>query len=249
MNGSFYTGAVGAQQQLLRLNVYGDNIANVNSYGYKTQRADFTTLVYQRVRSASGDDTVDSGRGAKLLMTDTDFSQAGAVTTGLSQDYMIDGRGFFVLVDPTTGELSYTRNGAFSLSELLQPTGEVDENGQELTTSAMYLSDGEGRFVLSQQGGLIQVDDASAKQDVGIFDYTAYDGMERLTDSRFLPVTKDGALSAGEGTLVQGALEMSNVDLAEEMTKVIESQRAYQMALRMVTTSDEIESTINNLRS
>jgi flagellar basal-body rod protein FlgG len=62
-------------------------------------------------------------------------------------------------------------------------------------------------------------------------------------------VTKDGSLTVGEGTLVQGALELSNVDLAEEMTKVIETQRAYQMSLRMVTTSDEIESTINNLRS
>jgi flagellar basal-body rod protein FlgG len=73
--------------------------------------------------------------------------------------------------------------------------------------------------------------------------------MQRLDDTRFLAADKDGGLRYGTGTLIQGKLEMSNTDLAEEITKVIEAQRAYGMALKMVTTSDEIESTINSLRS
>jgi flagellar basal-body rod protein FlgG len=72
--------------------------------------------------------------------------------------------------------------------------------------------------------------------------------MDHLDGTRFLAVEKNGGLRVGDGTLVRGMLESSNVDLAEEMTKVIESQRAYSMALKMVQTSDEIETVINNLR-
>jgi flagellar basal-body rod protein FlgG len=84
---------------------------------------------------------------------------------------------------------------------------------------------------------------------VGVYDYGVYDGMLRLDGTRFLPVDKDGNLWYGSGTLIQGKLESSNADLAKEITKVIEAQRAYGMALKVVETSDEIESTINNLRS
>jgi flagellar basal body rod protein FlgG len=73
--------------------------------------------------------------------------------------------------------------------------------------------------------------------------------MTRVDGTRFIPVDKDGSLRYGSGTLIQGKLESSNADLAQEMTKVIEAQRAYGMALKVVETSDEIESTINNLRS
>jgi flagellar basal-body rod protein FlgG len=162
---------------------------------------------------------------------------------------MIDGDGFFALVDLTTGEITFTRNGAFSLAEYQKPTDEVDENGQTVFETVFCLSDGEGRFVLSDEGGLIEVTDESTAQPVGIYDYGVYDGMVRLDGTRFQSVDKDGDLWYGSGTLIQGKLETSNADLAEEMTKVIEAQRAYGMALKMVETSDEIESTINNLRS
>jgi flagellar basal-body rod protein FlgG len=162
---------------------------------------------------------------------------------------MIDGDGFFALVDLTTGEITFTRNGAFSLAEYEKATGETDENGQAVTETVMCLSDGDGRFVLSDEGGLIEVTDPDAMQPVGVYDYSVYDGMIRMDGTRFLPVDKDGNLRYGSGTLIQGKLELSNTDLAEEITKVIEAQRAYGMALKVVETSDEIESTINNLRS
>ena len=82
-----------------------------------------------------------------------------------------------------------------------------------------------------------------------MFDYGNYDGMRHLDDTRFLPVDKNGALQRGTGVVRQGVLELSNVDLAEELTKVIEAQRAYGLALKVVQTSDEIETTINNLRT
>ena len=132
---------------------------------------------------------------------------------------------------------------------MVRNTGEVDEAGQPITESVYCLGDGQGRFVLSEMGGLIEVTDPKEKLPIGIFDYANYDGMTQVDDTRYLPVEKNGNLRYGTGTLHQGVLEGSNADLAEEYSKVIESQRAYGMALKMVQTSDEIENTINNLRS
>ena len=247
MNQSFYIGAVGAQQQLQRLNVHGDNIANLNTVGFKADRSDFSALMYQNHRGI--EEELPMGVGARLLMTSTDFSQGPVEDYGRSLDYMIEGEGFFGLVDLATGEVTYTRNGAFVMSSLERPTGQVDGNGQPILETVYCLGDGTGRFVLSESGGLIEVEDPKQKLPIGIFDFANYDGMIQLDDTRYLPVDKNGDLWYGSGVLRQGVLEGSNADLAQEYTKVIESQRAYGMALKMVQTSDEIETTINNLRS
>lgn len=247
MNQSFYTGAVGAQMQLRHLNVTGDNIANLNTYGFKADRIDFLALMYQDHRGV--EDDLPIGVGTRLLMTSTDFSQGAPVDTGRSMDYMIEGDGFFALVDLVSGEVSYTRNGAFMMSEIIRPTGQLDENGEEITETVFCLGDGTGRLVLSETGGLIEVTDPAEKLPVGIFDYSNYNGMTQLDDTRYLPVDKNGNLWRGTGKLIQGYLEGSNADLAHEYSKVIEAQRAYGLALKMVQTSDEIESTINGLRT
>lgn len=247
MNQSFYTGAVGAQMQLRHLNIIGDNIANLNTYGFKADRTDFLALMYQDHRGV--EDDLPIGVGTRLLMTSTDFSQGAPVDTGRSMDYMIEGDGFFALVDLVTGEVSYTRNGAFMMSEIERPTGQTDENGEAIMERIFCLGDNEGRLVLSETGGLIEVTDPTEKLPVGIFDYSNYNGMTQLDDTRYLPVDKNGNLWRGTGKLIQGYLEGSNADLAHEYSKVIEAQRAYGLALKMVQTSDEIESTINGLRT
>ena len=247
MNQSFYIGAVGAQMQQRRMNIIGDNIANLNTFGFKADRSDFTALMYQGHRGTEED--LPMGVGTRLLMTSTDFSQGPVVDNGRSLDYMIEGEGFFALVDLATGEVSYTRNGAFMMSQLQRPTGQVDEEGQPITETVFCLGDGTGRFVLSDTGGLIEVTDPKEKLPIGIYDYANYNGMQQLDDTRYMPVDKNGNLWRGTGTLRQGYLEGSNADLAEEYSKVIESQRAYGMALKMVQTSDEIEGTINGLRN
>ena len=247
MNRSFYTGAVGAQQTQSRIDIHGNNIANVNTSGYKAQKAVFSSLLYQNIRNIDDGDE-KTGVGARLLSTTTDFSQGAMQSTGRAQDYMIDGDGFFALVDLNSGDVTFTRNGAFSMAELMVQTGQMDEQGNPVLESKFYLSDGNGRFVLSEMGTLIEMTDHMQPQAVGVFDYRNYDGILRMEDSRYLPVDKNGGLLRGNGTVINGALEMSNVDLAEELTKVIETQRIYSMALKMVQTSDEIEQTINNLR-
>lgn len=247
MNQSFYIGATGAQHQQKRMNVQGNNIANVNTYGFKASSGRFSALMYENMRGIDNEQ-LPAGVGMKLEMTATDFRPGAVATTGRPQDYMIDGEGFFALVDLRTGEISYTRDGSFTLAEHLEPGERVDAEGKPILESGMYLSDGNGRFVLSTQGGLIEVTDPYEEQPVGIFDYANYDGMEHMQGTRYQPAEKNGGLWLGSGKLVSGALELSNVDLAEELTKVIESQRAYSMALKMVQTSDEVETTINGLR-
>lgn len=248
MNQSFYIGAVGAQQHLLRLNIHADNIANVNTIGFKADRARFMPLMYQNYLGIDSEQ-LPMGVGTRVMMTSTDFSQGGVADNGRVLDYMIEGDGFFALADLETGEISFTRNGAFVMSEYERTTSDVGDGVQPATEKIFCLSDGEGRFVLSENGGLIEVTDPTEKLPIGIFDYSNYDGMLQITDTRYMPVDKNGGLWYGSGTLRQGVLEMSNADLAEELSKVIESQRAYGLALKMVQTSDEIEATINGLRN
>lgn len=247
MNQSFYIGAVGAQQQLYHLNVHGDNIANVNTFGFKANKSYFTALLYQNWPGVEAE--LPMGVGTRMLKTTTDYSQGVPSDTGRTLDFMIEGEGFFALVDLATGDVTFTRNGAFIMSPLEQETGEVDENGEPVMETVFYLGDNTGKFVLSERGGLIEINDPKDELPIGIFDYINYDGMVQLDGTRYLPVDKNGNLWYGDGKLVRGYIEMSNTDLADELTKVIEAQRAYTAALRMVTTSDEIESTINNLRT
>lgn len=248
MNQSFYTAAVGAHQQQQRLNIQGNNIANVNNNGFKAKRGTFATLMYRNVQGIDNAQ-LPSGVGAQVIQAATNQSSGSFVTTGRSLDYAIQGAGFFGLVDPATNEVSFTRTGAFTLSEFQVPTEELDENGAYIMKTVFRLADGEGRFVLSRQGGTIDVEDQKAALPVGVFDFINYDGMLHMGDNRYMPVDKNGQLRLGAGTVTQGMLEASNVDLAEELTKVIESQRVFSMALKMVQTSDEVETTINGLRS
>ncbi len=249
MNQSFYTGAVGASMQLKRMNIIGDNVANLNTFGFKADRTDFTALLYQNHRGI--EDDLPMGVGTRILMTSTNHAQGPVEDFQRSADYMIEGDGFFGLVDLATGQVSYTRNGAFVMCSREVPTGETDANGQPVTELRYYLGDNEGRFVLSNVGGMIEVDKDSVKEllPVGVFDFINYDGMQQVDDTRYLPVDKNGNLVYGTGKLIQGKIEGSNADLAEEYTKLIESQRAYGLALKMVQTSDEIEATINGLRN
>lgn len=248
MNQSFFIGAVGAHQQQKRLNLHGNNIANVNSYGFKAEKGRFAALLCGSVKNVE-EQRLPSGVGAALWGSDTDFSQGAAVSTGRAQDYMIEGSGFFALADLESGEISLTRNGAFVISSLQRATEELDEYGQPVMEEIYYLSDGEGRFVLGESGGMLEITDRNEALPVGVYEYINYNGMEHADDTRFLAVDKNGGIRRGGGTVVNGMLEGSNVDLAEELTKVIESQRAYSMALKMVQTSDEIETTINSLRN
>ena len=257
MNMSFFTGAVGAYMQNQRMNVQANNIANVNNYGYKAERPTFHHLMYGNVRGID-DENLPRGTGTKMVKASVDFSCNGYADTGRTFDFAIEGDGFFALYDLADGEVSFTRDGAFVMARFEIPPDENAEpeidpvTGEEIepqATEEWRLSDNEGRCVLDSEGNFIVIDpmDYKAELNVGVFDYRVYDGMLHADSGRFIPIEKNGDLYLGTGTVRRGFLETSNVDLAQEFIKVIEAQRAYSYALKVVQTTDEIEQTINGL--
>lgn len=243
MNMSFYTAAAGAGQQQKRMNVLANNIANVNTYGYKAEKPSFAALMYGNVTGID-EAQLPRGTGTQMISANTDFSTMGPVAdTGRSLDYAIIGRGFFALMDPASGEVSYTRDGSFAMSGFQRP------NEEGTLIQVFRLSDGDGRFVLDETGAPIEVSDPATRQPVAVYDFANTDGMNPIGANRYLPVEKNGVPFLVEApVVVQGSLEGSNTDLANEMTRVIEAQRSYSYALRMVQTSDEVTTTINGLR-
>jgi flagellar basal-body rod protein FlgG len=247
MNISFYTASTGAQQQQDRLDVHANNIANVNTYGFRAKQPSFSQLMTGPIVGIEAD--LPRGVGSRMEDAATDFRQPALTGTERKLDYAIEGAGFFGLIDPRTNEVSYTRDGSFTLSEFKEEG--QNEEGQ---VSKWYLSDGLGRFVLGRDGRRIEIDAETAESTdipelpVGVFDFINHDGMLSLGDNRLIPVEKNGGVGLGSGKAVQGCLELSNADLANELSKVIEAQRSFQYMLRMVTTSDEIETTVNGLR-
>lgn len=231
--------------QMKHMDVQANNIANVNTYGYKSQVAGFSNLMYGYFLGAE-EEMSYRGAGTNLIQTSTDYSDAALMGTGMTFDFAISGDGFFGLFDPSTEEVTFTRNGSFAMAETTydEATG----------TMGWRLSDNSGRFVLDQDGNFIDIDpDADMlthtpeSLNLGVFDFVIRDGIVRDGANGFVNIEKNGAIQIGTGTITQGYLEASNVDLAKELTKVIEAQRLYTYALKMVTTSDEIETTINGL--
>jgi len=236
MDLSFYTAAVGANAQQTRMNIIANNIANVNTEGYKTKSAGFVDLLYQKYYRAATKDP-ETGCGARVEKTDALYEQSGLVDAGNPYNYGIAGEGFFAVYDNGSGNVYYTRNGQFSLSNY----------GENL----FYLVNDEGYLVLDKNLDFIQVNTEDDKQDlnIGVFDFISKEGMLFSGNNLFEPVEKQGEAFLNEkAEVLSSKLELANVDLAYEMAKVIETQRAYAIMLKMVQTSDEIENTINNLR-
>ena len=239
MNLSFYTAAVSASAQQDRLNVIANNIANVNTEGYKTLTAAFSGLLYQNVREPEPAVSVlRHGVGARVEKTDINFNAASLMPTDYPLDFAIIGEGFFAVRDPATDEIYYTRNGIFHMSRQL--------NGE------FYLATPTGEHVLGPDMLPIvveSVDENDIGERIGVFMFAHYEGF--VADGRgfFIPDEKNGApIVSADAFVRRGVVEMSNVEIAKEFTEMIMAQRLYQMSLRMISTSDEIEGTINTLR-
>lgn len=236
----FYSAVVGAQQQMRRLDVQGNNISNVNTNGYRAQVPAFQSLMYGMLEGADGAQ-LPRGSGSYLSGTAANPAAGPLRETGRDLDYAILGEGYFALYEPGSGAVSFTRDGAFTVAAF-----QVQGQDQELRTE-YYLSDGEGRQVLGKDGYPIVVSDPESEMPVGVFQIQFQDGLERADSSRFLMGAKNGSVWLSDAKVCQGMLEESNTDLAVELTQVIEAQRSYSYALKMLQTADEVESTINGL--
>ncbi len=234
---SFYTAARGAIEEQRKMDVIANNFASVNNYGYKPKSAVFSDLMYYNLNNYTGEDTpLKAGVGITVEKTNTKFDPTAPMTTGGEFDYTILEDGFFMLLSPVTGEVTYTRNGHFSLSQ----RGDV-----------FYLVNDNGNFVLDEnQNPILVGENKELSGEIGVYGFDILDGMMSSGHNEFTPVAKNGDPYLIRGAaLVDHSLEMSGVDTADEISKLIETQRAYSYALKMVQTSDEVMTTINGLRS
>lgn len=262
MSIAFYTGVSGMTAFSENLNVVSHNIANVNTSGYKKQRASFDELLHSRVnihrnyasrnegeaeQAAAELSTDKVGHGVRIGGVDVLYGVSGLQTTDYPLDFAINGEGFFA-VQGNNG-VEYTRNGAFSLSMTSARSASV------ITADGAPVLDAKGKpiqIAFNDKGDPILTD---LPTQLGIFQFNNPFGLSPTSGSRFLQTELSGEATAVRGAanereyaLVQGALEYSSVDLGEEMVKVIESQRAFQMNSRVVQTADQLDDIINNLR-
>ncbi|MCI8549974.1 MAG: flagellar hook-basal body complex protein [Lachnospiraceae bacterium] len=246
MNKSFYVGAIGAAQTTKRFSVIANNLANTNNNGFKPKKVAFSELIEYNVKEPEEAVTdLQAGAGTKLARTYTSFEVGAFQQTNSELDYAIARRNtFFAVQDPESGDVSYTRDGHFHRGEMadgfyLMTDSEkyvLDSNGQPIRTDAL---EGVGTEDNIQRIGLVTFQYPSRLMSVEANEYVPSDAGA-------------GAIRLGEAeratSLLSGTLEASDTDMAEEFSHVIEAQRAFSYALRMVTTSDEIMGTINSLR-
>ena len=244
MNTAFYTGVSGLMAFQEHMNVTAHNIANVSTAGYKSERANFSDLMYTEMNVRAGEEKKD-GHGTRVGRVDLNLSQGQINMTGRELDFAITGNGFFAL--ERDGEVRYTRNGAFGIS----PAG----------NKGYLVSLNDGAFVLDKAGRPIKLainrelggyDTDNIKEKIGIFEFSNPYGLEREENSSFKETELSGKpidITGSAAYELRGAsLERSGTELGNEMLNMIEAQRAYQINSKVVRTADELEELVNNLR-
>lgn len=238
---SFYSAASGVQSHQQRMNVISNNMANLNTVGYKSQDAKFQELLQTNMYHNQDEDVETvHGSGTRVEKTDTNFNQSTFMTTGRNLDFAIEGEGFFTLQVPNTEDRLYTRAGNFYKTPF--------EDGE------FYLTDGNGNYVLSADEEIINITDfdtvtGNADFEFAITDFPNNEGILLNGRNTFFAVAKSGEpFLVEDSKVVSKYLEMSNASMQEEMVKVIEAQKAFQLATKMVMTSDEITQSYTNLR-
>jgi flagellar basal-body rod protein FlgG len=254
--------ATGMLAQQLNVEVISNNIANMNTTGYKQQRAEFQDLLYQNLErpgaSTSSSGTIvpygiQIGLGVKPAAISRSTEQGNLNFTENPYDVAIQGRGYFRIQLPT-GEEAYTRAGALGRSaegQLVTPDGYTVQPGITIPQDATDVS-------ISQQGQVtVRIAGQTTPQQVGQLDLATFineAGLEATGDNLFLETAASGSAivgtpgQAGYGTLMQGFLETSNVNPVAEITSLITAQRAYEMNSKVISTSDEMMSMTSRLR-
>jgi flagellar basal-body rod protein FlgG len=256
------TAATGMQAQQLNVEVIANNIANMNTTGFKRQRAEFQDLLYQNIErmgvSSSDGGTivptgVQVGVGVKAGSVYRVTEQGNINQSGNPYDLALQGEGYFIVQMPD-GRDAYTRAGNFALSaegQIVTEDGFVVAPGISVPTDAVAVS-------INREGVVQAVTaDGSPPQDVGAFELARFvnpPGLEAIGENLFLETAASGPANRGQpgsvgfGTMLQGFLETSNVNAVSEISSLITAQRAYEMNSKVITTTDEMLRTASNLR-
>ena len=250
---AMHVAKTGLNSQQVKMQVIANNLANVNTTGFKSDRANFESLLYQILRGA-GENTSENtsltsglsvGTGTRLLNTSKLFTQGSLIDTGNSLDMAVEGDGFFQVLMPD-GQIGYTRSGAFSRNAEgvvttasgypLQPEIQIPEEATSINVS----SDG---IVTVQMPGAAEAEEVG---QITLADFPNKQGLQPNGESMLIETTASGApiianpFQEGMGRLVQGAVESSNVNVVQQLVDMIETQRAYEVSSKTITSVDEM---------
>ena len=257
---ALYTAASGMNAQQANIDNVANNLANVNTTGYKKSRAVFEDLLYQNVRQVGGSTSQDTmsptglslGTGVRIVATEKSFTQGNLSQTGNSLDMAISGRGFFQVLLPD-GTMGYTRDGNF----------EVNAQGELVTVGSGYrvqpgiqIPDGVQSVTVGKDGVVtVQVSGQASPTQIGslqLVDFINPSGLQPRGENLFMESAASGSPQTGTpglnglGTIEQGSLEASNVNVVEELVNMIETQRAYEMNAKAISTTDSMLGYLNN---
>jgi len=259
MSQALWIAKTGLEAQQTRLSVISNNLANANTTGFKQDRAIFEDLLYQHVRQAGGQTSQDTelpsglslGTGVRTVATQKKHTQGNVLQTGNAYDMAIQGRGYFQILHPN-GSLSYSRNGEFQISAegqlvtasgyKLQPELTIPADSQNVTIGA------DGIVSVRQVGNpdLVQIG------QIQLADFRNVAGLQPIGENLYIETAASGAPrvgnpgQAGMGLAIQGSLEGSNVNVVEELVNMIETQRAYEMNSKAISTMDQMLQYLNN---
>jgi flagellar basal-body rod protein FlgG len=258
---TLWTAATGMQAQNLNIDVISNNLANVNTAGFKRSRADFQDLLYETLRpagvaSAAANEVptgIQIGHGVRPVATQRIFLQGDLQHTKNQLDMAIEGAGFFQVLQPN-GETAYTRAGAFKVD------GEgrvVNSDGYLLTpeitipTDATAVSVGADGTVSVIQAGAAEATEIGSVELVNFINPAGLKGIGR---NLMMETTASGAPIAGTpgedglGTIAQGFVEMSNVNVVDEMVGMITAQRAYELNSKAIQAADDMLQTASTIK-
>ena len=256
-----HTAAAGMVAQQQDIDVISNNIANVNTTAFKQDRTEFQDLMYQSLNYTAGAtsaDTnnptgIDAGLGVRVAGIQKNFIQGSPLQTGNTYDMAIQGNGFFQITTPN-GETAYTRNGSFKLNN----EGSLVNGLGYLTEPEIVIPDDLINVSVAQDGTVSAIDPATGEQQllgqITLVNFINPAGLAPQGDSLYLatdtsgdPIDETPGLN-GMGTIRQGMLEGSNVQLVTEMVNLITAQRGYEANSKAITTTDTMLQTVNQLK-
>ena len=259
MSGSLWISKTGLESQQDRLSVISNNLANVNTTGFKKARGVFEDLLYQNIRQAGGQSSQDTelpsglslGTGVRTVATQKMHTQGSIVQTNNSLDIAIQGKGYFQIMQPN-GTIAYTRNGEFQVNS----TGEVVTSSGYRLEPSIIIPDNAMSITIGRDGvvSVLQPGNSIPAQvgNIQLADFVNRAGLQPVGENLFVETKASGAARVGNpdsqsrGGIVQGALETSNVNVVEELVNMIETQRAYEMNSKAISTADQMLQYVNN---
>jgi flagellar basal-body rod protein FlgG len=253
MNQALWIAKTGLDAQQTRMSVISNNLANANTTGFKQDRAVFEDLLYQTIRQPGAQSSANTqlpsglliGTGVRTVATEKIHTQGNIQQTNNALDIAVNGRGFFQVLMPD-GEIGYTRDGTFQVDS----TGQmVMSNGYPLEPSITIPSDAlnvtigtDGAVTVTQPGQA----SATVVGDIQLADFVNPTGLQAIGENLFKESGASGTATTGTpgitglGTTIGGSLETSNVNTVTELINMIETQRAYEMNSKAISTADQM---------